>query len=214
MRVALVRKVPKEMPYERRQSGEEVGHFLSALSTSLGAGCLSNHPARFTCSLSRGDPRESLAHLRRPGEAILAEPPVHVELRHAFQYKPVVLDFLVERDIWFVNAYLPKLPGPPLPTSCATTPIGYVCFLGRDAAQWWGHRDGSERCDHGYSRGELVEWVPHPRGIVGRTRLTFIIIESCRAGKSAKDAIKVMDLLGRLLWKGRFAGEAEKKLFT
>lgn len=161
-----------------------------------------------------GGPRGSLAHLRRLGEAILAEPPVHVELHHAFQHKPVALDFRVERDICFVNAYLPKLPGPPLPTSCAMTPIGYVCFLGRDTAQWWGQRDGSERCDHDCSRGELLLWVPHPRGIVGRTRLTFGIVKSCRAGKSAKDAIKVMDLLGRPLWKGRFAGEAEKKLFT
>ncbi len=213
MMAALVRKVPKEMTPERGRFGEEVNPFLAALSPRLEAGCLANLPAQFPYFLPREDPRESLAHRRRRQEAIPAESPVHVELRHAFRYKPVVLDFLGEHDIGFVNAYLPRLPGPPpLHTSCATTPIGSVCFHGRDAAQWWEHKDASERYDHAYSREELVEWVPHPRDIVGRTRLTFI--NNCRPGKSAKDAIRVVDLLGRPLLEGRFAREGEKKLFT
>jgi len=208
-------KVPKEMTHERGRFEEAVGPFLSALSPMVEAGCLASLLAQFPYSLPRGDPLESLAHLRRLREAIPADLPVHVEFRHAFWYKPAVLDFLADHDLGFVNVDLPRLPGlPPIHTSYATTPLGYVRFHGRNAAKWWEHEDASERYDYEYSREELAEWVPHLRDLAGRTRLTFIFMNNCHLGKSAKDAIKLMDLLGLPLPEGPLPGEEERRLFT
>ncbi|MEM3658255.1 MAG: DUF72 domain-containing protein, partial [Candidatus Hadarchaeum sp.] len=91
-------KVPKEMTHERGKFEEAVGPFLSALSPMVEAGCLASLLAQFPHSLPRGDPLESLAHLRRLREAIPADLPMHVEFRHAFWYKPAVLDFLADRE--------------------------------------------------------------------------------------------------------------------
>ncbi|MEM1589028.1 MAG: DUF72 domain-containing protein, partial [Candidatus Bathyarchaeia archaeon] len=76
------------------------------------------------------------------------------------------------------------------------------------------HKDASERYDYEYSREELAEWVRHLRDLAGRTRLTFIFMTNCRLWKSAKDAIKLMDLLELPLPEDRLLGEEEKRLFT
>ena len=207
-------KVPKEMTHERGKFEEAVGPFLSALEPMVQAGCLASLLAQFPYSLPREDPLESLRHLLRLREAIPLEIPVHVEFRHAFWYKPEVLDFLSEHDLGFVNVDLPRLPGlPPIHTSYATTPIGYVRFHGRNAAKWWEHTEASERYDYEYSPDELREWIPPILDLANRTRTTFLFFNNCHLGKSAKDAIKLMDLLGMQLPEGPLPGEEERKLF-
>ncbi len=206
-------KVPKEMTHERGKFEEAVNPFLVAISPMVEAGCLASLLAQFPYSLPRGDPLESLSHLLRLREAIPAEIPVHVEFRHAFWYKPEVLDFLASHDLGFVNVDLPRLSGlPPIQTSIATNRIGYVRFHGRNAAKWWEHEDASERYDYEYSREELADWIPKIRELADQTQLTFIFMNNCHLGKSAKDAIKIMELLGLPIPEGPFPGEEEGKL--
>lgn len=206
-------KVPKEMTHERGRFEEAVDPFLAAISPMVQAGCLASLLAQFPYSLPRGDPLGSLGHLLRLREAIPPEIPVHVEFRHAFWYKPEVLDFLASHDLGFVNVDLPCLPGlPPIKTSFATNRIGYVRFHGRNAAKWWEHEEASERYDYEYSREELSEWVPKIRELADQTQLTFIFMNNCHLGKSARDAIKVMELLGLPIPEGPFPGEEEGKL--
>lgn len=206
-------KVPKEMTHERGKFEEVVGPFLAAIAPMVQAGCLASLLAQFPYSLPRGDPLESLSYLVRLREAIPPEIPVHVEFRHAFWYKPEVLDFLAAHDLGFVNVDLPQLPGlPPIKTSFATNRIGYVRFHGRNAAKWWEHEEAGERYDYEYSREELSEWVPQIRELADRTKITFLFMNNCHLGKSVKDAIKMMELLEIPLPEGPLPGEEEGKL--
>ncbi|MEM1552052.1 MAG: hypothetical protein QXH03_05240 [Candidatus Bathyarchaeia archaeon] len=43
--------------------------------------------------------------------------------------------------------------------------------------------------------------------------MTFIFMNNCHLGKSVKDAIKLMDLLGLPLPEGPLPGEEERRLF-
>ncbi|MEN3010935.1 MAG: DUF72 domain-containing protein, partial [Candidatus Bipolaricaulaceae bacterium] len=208
-------KVPKEMTHERGRFEEAVGPFLAAIQPMVQAGCLASLLAQFPYSLPRGDPVATLGHLLRLREAIPAEIPVHVEFRHSFWYRAEVLEFLADHDLGFVNVDLPRLPGlPPAHTSYATTPIGYVRFHGRNAVKWWEHEEASERYDYEYSREELAEWVRPIRDLAERTRLVFLFLNNCHLGKSAKDAVKLIELLGMQIPERLLPGEEEEeKLF-
>ena len=51
------------------------------------------------------------------------------------------------------------------------------------------------------------------RELAGRTYLTFIFMNNCHLGKSAKDAIKMVELLDLPMPRGPLPGEEEKELF-
>lgn len=59
-------------------------------------------------------------------------------------------------------------------------------------AKWWEHGEASERYDYAYSDEELAEWVPQIQGVAREARTTFVFMNNCHLGKSARDAIKLL----------------------
>lgn len=185
-------KVPREMTHDRGKFDETVSPFLAGIEPMVEAGCLGSLLAQFPYSLPRAG-EDSVVHLARLREAIPPTIPVHVEFRHAYWYRPEVFEFLQAHKLGFVNVDLPPLQNlPQEKTGIVTNGIGYFRFHGRNAAKWWEHEDASERYDYLYSEQELEEWVPAIKQAARDGRMTFIFMNNCHMGKSARDAIKLL----------------------
>lgn len=118
-----------------------------------------------------------------------------VEFRHAGWDRPEVYRFLRDLQLGFIAVDEPRLPGLFPRTAEVTSDVAYVRFHGRNARNWWG-RNGGDRYDWDYSRGELKEWVDRIREMAARARKTYVFFNNCYMGRAVRSA-RMMDGLLR-----------------
>ena len=119
--------------------------------------------------------------------------PVVVEFRNYSWHNEMSLKFLKENNIGYCIVDEPKLKGlmPYNPTT--TTDIGYFRFHGRNAN--WFDASTSERYNYLYTQDELKPFMPGIRNIATSARKTIVMFNNCHAGKAARNALKMIDML-------------------
>ena len=74
-----------------------------------------------------------------------------------------------------------------------TTDIGYFRFHGRNTS--WFDAPTSERYDYLYTQDELKSFVQDIKNIATYARKTIVMFNNCHAGKAARNAIEMIDML-------------------
>lgn len=124
----------------------------------------------------------------------LAGLPLVVEFRHRDWQIPHTYAMLRELGIGWCNLDMPHLESLPLPSSDATSSVGYVRFHGRNAGQWW-QGTNVTRYAYDYAPEELVPWTERIAEIEEGTQETYAFFNNHARGKAAGNA----ELFGRLL---------------
>jgi uncharacterized protein YecE (DUF72 family) len=123
----------------------------------------------------------------------LRDIPVVVEFRNHSWHNEMSLKFLKENNIGYCIVDEPRLKGlmPYNPTT--TTDIDYFRFHGRNAN--WFDASTSERYDYLYTQDELKPFMSGIRNIATAARKTIVMINNCHAGKAARNALKMIEML-------------------
>lgn len=184
-------KVHQDVTHKRILAPESVRAFLDLLSPLEEAGkfqgALAQFPWAFKCDSA------ALLHLEALREA-MGERPVFVEFRHNSWAREETFDALQKLGLGFCAVDEPRLPGLFPPLVRETNGIGYVRFHGRNANNWWG-RGGGDRYDYDYPDSELLEWVESIRELGSRTTDTYLFFNNCHAGRAARNAQRMGQLL-------------------
>jgi len=193
---AMASKVPSDFEFVVKAHGSithERGPLTKSLPPFLKAiepikevgklGCLLfQFPGSFHCD------DYGLAFLGELREALPEEWPAVMEFRHDSWVRDEVYDALNHLDFGFVNCDMPKLRGLLPPTDIVTSPISYVRFHGRNAANWYEHEEAYQRYDYVYADVELDEWVPRLVDIGRRSRKSYVVFNNHPRGQSAENA--------------------------
>jgi uncharacterized protein YecE (DUF72 family) len=116
-----------------------------------------------------------------------------VEFRNVKWSDDRFLEMLKELELGYCIVDEPKLKGL-LPFSPhLTSDTGYFRFHGRNTK--WFKEPLEVRYDYLYSGEELREFVAPIRDIAGRASTTFVFFNNCHAGKAAKNALMMIDIL-------------------
>jgi uncharacterized protein YecE (DUF72 family) len=148
-------------------------------------GALAQFPYAFKCT------RDSVGHLNRIREQ-MGERPVFVEFRHDSWARDGTFDYLRKTGLGFCIVDEPRLPGLFPPLVRETNDVGYARFHGRNE-QLGG---GGDRYDYDYPDRELLEWVDSITELGSRTTDTYLFFNNCHAGRAARNARRMAELLG------------------
>lgn len=124
----------------------------------------------------------------------LAGLPLVAEFRHRDWQVAYTSDLLRELGVGWCNLDMPSLESLMRPSSDATSPVGYVRFHGRNAAQWW-QGTNVTRYAYDYAPEELVPWTERIAEIEESTRETYAFFNNHAAGKAAGNAEMLEALL-------------------
>ena len=81
-----------------------------------------------------------------------------------------------------------------------TSPVGYVRFHGRNAANWWDSgRESWERYDYLYSEAELSEWLPKADDIDRKADRVYVIFNNHYKGQAPTNAKMFEEMLRGIL---------------
>lgn len=188
----FVVKTPDTFTHKRGQFLETLEPFRKATSPMVRKGVLACYLAQFPSSFKFS--KENLEYIGSVAGNLDA--PVCVEFRERNWQKDEVYEFLNKNEIGYVNVDLPRFKSLPVPSSIATSEIGYVRFHGRNAAKWWQHEEAHERYDYLYSTEELREWLPRIKELKEKTRETYVFFNNHYKIKSVNAANKMKRLLG------------------
>jgi len=184
-------KLHQDVTHKRSAEPETFRSFLEVIAPLKDAGkyhgALAQFPWAFHCN------PENLAHLERIREG-MGDDPVFVEFRHDSWAREETFETLRKLDLGFCSVDEPKLRGLFPPIVRETNGIGYVRFHGRNEKNWWG-RGGGDRYDYHYSDAELLEWVDSIRELGSRTTDTYLFFNNCHAGRAARNARRMSELL-------------------
>lgn len=122
-----------------------------------------------------------------------ADIPLVVEFRNYGWHNERSLKFLRENNIGYCIVDEPKLKGLMPYNPVITTDIGYFRFQGRNTG--WFDAPASERYEYLYTKEELQSFVPDIRNIANSTRNTIVMFNNCHAGKAARNALELIELL-------------------
>lgn len=120
--------------------------------------------------------------------------PLVVEFRNRAWQVPPTSELLRELGVGWCNVDMPALESLMRPSSDATSPVGYVRFHGRNAAQWW-QGTNVTRYAYDYRPEELAPWAERLAEIEESTQETYAFFNNHAAGKAAGNA----EMLERLL---------------
>ena len=142
--------------------------------------------------------RPTRAHVKHLARLRAAWPnlPLVVEFRHADWLTEQALTWLRERDIGFCNVDQPALDGLLPPTVNMTARRSYVRFHGRNATQWYEHREAWERYDYSYTKMELNEWVPRIKSLALEADESYVFFNNHYEAQAVTNAAQLKDMLG------------------
>ena len=103
------------------------------------------------------------------------------------------MKFLRENNIGYCLVDEPKLKGLMPYNPATTTDIGYFRFHGRNTN--WFDAPTSERYDYLYTQNELKSFVPDIKNIANSARKTIVMFKKCHAGKVARNALEMIEML-------------------
>jgi len=129
-----------------------------------------------------------------------ADYPLVVELRHASWQTPDTFELLREHNAGFCNIDQPVIGKSVVPSSEATSPIGYVRLHGRRYDTWFDDNPataGHERYNYLYSKEELEPWAERIEKVRSQTRKTFVVTNNHYQGKAVVNALQLISILKR-----------------
>ncbi|HVN97299.1 MAG TPA: DUF72 domain-containing protein [Syntrophorhabdaceae bacterium] len=188
---SFVVKAHKTMTHERTENVKEVCRRFRAgvapLKTNLKAS-LFQFPFMFVPS------DENVGYLRTLREE-LADYESIVEFRNARWSAERYWDMLKQLGYGYCIVDEPKLKGL-LPFSpVLTSRTGYFRFHGRNTS--WFKEPVEVRYDYLYSEQELSRFVAPIQDIAAQASTTFVFFNNCHAGKAAKNAMMMAELLDK-----------------
>ncbi len=117
-----------------------------------------------------------------------------VEFRNARWFEERYFDLLRELSLGFCVVDEPKLKGLMPFTPALTSRTGYFRFHGRNRS--WFREPVDVRYDYLYSEKELAGFVQPIVDVASRSSgTTFVFFNNCHAGKAAKNALTMIELL-------------------
>jgi uncharacterized protein YecE (DUF72 family) len=187
----FVVKMHQDVTHKRSADDAHFRAFLDVIRPLEDAGkfngALAQFPYSFRCT------RDALGHLDRIRER-MGERPVFIEFRHDSWARDGTFDHLRKAGLGFCVVDEPRLPGLFPPMVRETNGVGYVRFHGRNEQNWWG--GGGDRYDYDYPDRELLEWVDSITELGSRTTDTYLFFNNCHAGRAARNARRMAELLG------------------
>jgi uncharacterized protein YecE (DUF72 family) len=136
---------------------------------------------------------ENIGYLRRIRDEFAGYETV-IEFRNARWFEERYFDLLKELSLGFCIVDEPKLKGLMPFTPVLTSRTGYFRFHGRNRA--WFREPVDVRYDYLYSEKELRSFVQPIEEIAsGAEGTTFVFFNNCHAGKTARNAQMMIELL-------------------
>jgi uncharacterized protein YecE (DUF72 family) len=127
-----------------------------------------------------------------------ADHPLVVEVRHSSWNHDEFYALLKERHAGFCNLDQPLVGRAMAPSERVTSEIGYVRLHGRRYDTWFSDDPTlprHERYNYLYGGEELAGWAARIRKVARQARTTFVIANNHFQGKSAVNALQLMNLL-------------------
>ncbi len=136
---------------------------------------------------------ENIAYLRKIRDEFAGYESV-IEFRNAKWFEERYFDLLRDLSLGFCVVDEPKLKGLMPFTPVLTSRTGYFRFHGRNRA--WFREPVDVRYDYLYSEKELKSFVQPIEDIASGTEgTTFVFFNNCHAGKAARNAQTMIELL-------------------
>ncbi len=118
--------------------------------------------------------------------------PLVIEVRHRSWDCPEAFRFLADIGTGFCNIDQPRVSYSLLPSSCVTSPVGYVRLHGRNVRDWFRKNAGrDERYNYLYSNAEITEWLTRIKEIAEKTRELYVITNNHYRGQAACNALQL-----------------------
>lgn len=184
-------KMHQDVTHKRSADDAHYRSFLDVIRPIEDAGkfrgVLAQFPWSFRCT------RGAVRHLEGIREQ-MGDRPVFVEFRHDSWVREGTFEFLQKTGLGFCVVDEPRLPGLFPPIVRETNGTGYVRFHGRNEQNWWGGE--GDRYDYDYSDAELLTWVDSITDLGSRTTDAYLFFNNCHAGRAARNARRMSELLG------------------
>jgi uncharacterized protein YecE (DUF72 family) len=132
-------------------------------------------------------------YLRLAVEA-LGPLPLVAEFRNREWQDAQTQRMLAELRVGWCNVDMPRYETLLEPGSDVTSPVGYVRFHGRNAANWWTGTNVT-RYDYEYSPEELEPWTNRVAEIQDAAETTFAFFNNHARGSAARNAELFIELL-------------------
>lgn len=190
----FVVKAHQSMTHKRDATAEIYSKFLEALHPLRESGKLGAVLAQFPYSFHFS--RQNMEYLAR-FRAALEDIPVCIEFRNQQWMNDKTFAYLKQEQLGFVCVDEPNIRGLVKPVVTATTDIGYVRLHGRNAAQWYDHKEAYERYNYLYTEDELKEWVPRIRQLAADVTRLYVSFNNHYQGQAVKNARQMRDLIGK-----------------
>jgi uncharacterized protein YecE (DUF72 family) len=124
--------------------------------------------------------------------------PLAVEFRNSEWFHDRVFEGMRKAGLALVCVDEPKLPKLPPPVEEVTSPLGYVRFHGRNAADWWEGQD-QKRYDYLYNDDELHEWLPRLASMAEKASQLLVFFNNHWRGQAAQNAKRLMEMIEKEL---------------
>ncbi len=119
--------------------------------------------------------------------------PLVIEFRNSAWAKDGTFAFLRENKLGFCAVDEPQLPRLMPFNNEVTSDIGYFRLHGRNKE--WFNAPVSVRYDYLYSDEELESFLPEITKLAEKSKVLYILLNNCHAGKAVKNAQRLRDLL-------------------
>ncbi len=165
--------------------------FRTSLQSLVEAGKLGGVLLQFPNGCKpNAETQEYLARLCSALESL----PLVAEFRNYAWQTPSTLALLRELAVGWSNVDMPQLESLMLPSSDATSSIGYVRLHGRNTAQWW-TGNSLTRYEYSYAPEELEPWGARIAEIDEQTQTTYAFFNNHARGGAARNAEMLQALL-------------------
>lgn len=188
----FVVKTHQSMTHQRTAGKEVYDQFKESLQPILEADKLGGVLAQFPYSFHYT--KANLDYLKWMA-GNLEGIPVAVEFRNHKWISEDTFRFLAGEKLAYVCVDEPDVKGLVKPVTAVTTGIGYVRFHGRNAAQWYNHKESYERYNYLYREDELAEWAPRIRELEAKAKKIFVSLNNHYQGQAVRNARMIREML-------------------
>lgn len=137
---------------------------------------------------------ESAENYVRRAVAALQPLPLVAEFRNREWQDSQTHRLLSDLGVGWCNVDMPRYDTLLEPSSDVTSPVGYVRFHGRNAANWWTGTNVT-RYEYDYSPEELEPWTNRVAEIQDASETTFAFFNNHARGSAARNAELFIELL-------------------
>jgi len=191
-------KLYRGFTHEGRLDRQSVREYSEGLEPLIDAGLLGCVLMQFPWSFRMNDEHlRRVLHLART----FGRFPLVAEFRHASWNARTALQALADHGVGFCNIDQPRLNQCLGPTSHVTSPIGYVRFHGRNAAEWF-QSEGTHarpsvaaRYDYLYSQRQIEQWRPRIEQIAEQAEVVYVVNNNHFQGKAVVNALQTIATL-------------------